>query len=48
VPPAVTWSVATMAEIAVARLEERRTRRDLPTIHLRIPTRLRSMVEDKR
>jgi hypothetical protein len=37
-----------MAEIAVARLEERRTRQNLPTIHLRIPTRLRSMAEDKK
>ncbi len=40
-PPAVVWEVASMAETALARLEERRTKPELPTIHLRIPTRLR-------
>jgi hypothetical protein len=30
-----------MMEIAVARVEERRARPQLPTIHLRIPTKLR-------
>jgi DNA-binding LacI/PurR family transcriptional regulator len=41
VPPAVTWSVATMVETAMARLEERRNNPQLPVIHLRIPTQLR-------
>ena len=41
VAPAVVWSMATMMEIAVARVEERRSHPQLPTIHLRIPTKLR-------
>ena len=45
VPPAVTWSVTTMAEIAMSRIEERRAKPTLPVIHLRIPTRLRFAAE---
>ncbi len=41
VPAAVTWKMSGMAETALERLELRRTRPDLPPIHLRIPTRLR-------
>jgi hypothetical protein len=32
--------LSTMAETALARLEERRSNPELPSIHLRIPTRL--------
>jgi DNA-binding LacI/PurR family transcriptional regulator len=41
VPPAVVWSVRELAETAVARLEQRRKNPGLPTIHLRIPVRLK-------
>ncbi len=40
VQPAIVWRVASMAETALARLEERRANPQLPAIHLRIPTRL--------
>jgi DNA-binding LacI/PurR family transcriptional regulator len=40
IPAAVTWSVNQMAEAAVARVEERRRRPDLPTVRIKIPTRL--------
>jgi LacI family transcriptional regulator len=39
-PPAVVWSVAAMAETAVARLAERRANPDMPVVQIRIPTRL--------
>lgn len=41
VPPAVTWSVANLAETAMARLAERRENRDLPPIRLSIDTKIR-------
>lgn len=41
VPPAVVWSVATMAEAVVNRLAERRDNKDLSCIRLNIPARLR-------
>ncbi|MHC4914818.1 MAG: substrate-binding domain-containing protein [Planctomycetota bacterium] len=41
IPPAVTWSVSTMAGTAIARLAERRENPDLPPLTVRIPTRLR-------
>ncbi len=41
VPPAVVWEVGEMARSAVSRLGERRAKRQLPTITLKIPTRLR-------
>jgi DNA-binding LacI/PurR family transcriptional regulator len=47
-PAAVVWPVAAMAETALARLEERRANPELPTIHLRIPTRLRPGTENTR
>jgi DNA-binding LacI/PurR family transcriptional regulator len=39
-PPAVTWSVQTMAETALARLSERQQRPKLPAVRIKIPTRL--------
>ncbi len=41
VPPAVVWSVETLARTAVARLSERRQDAGLPVIKLKVPTRLR-------
>ena len=41
VPPAVTWSARTMAEIALKRLAERRRDPDMPVVRLNVPTRLR-------
>jgi DNA-binding LacI/PurR family transcriptional regulator len=41
IPPVVTWSVVEGAETMIARLEQRRKNPNLPTIHLRIPVRLR-------
>jgi LacI family transcriptional regulator len=41
VPPAMTWSVAELAKVAVARLEERMATPDLPPLTLRIPVRVR-------
>ena len=41
VPPAVTWSVATMTETALARVKERRVQPQLPAIQLRVPMQLR-------
>jgi len=40
-PPAVTWSIARMAEAAVACLRQRRSEPRAPAVHLRVPTRLR-------
>ena len=40
VPPTVTWSVATLARTAVARLAERRGRPDLPPVRINVETRL--------
>jgi hypothetical protein len=39
--PALTWSMHTMAETALARLSERRTNPDLPALRVSVPTRLR-------
>jgi DNA-binding LacI/PurR family transcriptional regulator len=39
-PPAITWSIARMAEAAVACLRRRRTEPRAPAVHLRVPTRL--------
>jgi DNA-binding LacI/PurR family transcriptional regulator len=47
VPPAVTWSVADMAEAALARLVERRENPGMAPVHVRIPTRLRFADEQK-
>jgi len=41
IQPAVVWSVETLAATAIARIEERLARPDLPALHLRIPARLR-------
>ena len=41
VPPAVTWSVDTMAETTMIRLAERRENPKMPTLRVKIPTRLR-------
>jgi LacI family transcriptional regulator len=40
VPPTVTWSMATLAKTAVARLAERRERPSLPPVRINIETRL--------
>ncbi|HOX07055.1 MAG TPA: substrate-binding domain-containing protein, partial [Planctomycetota bacterium] len=40
VPPTVTWSMATLARTAVARLAERRERPELPPMRIHIETRL--------
>jgi len=40
-PPAITWSIARMAEAAVACLRRRRAEPHAPAVHLRVPTRLR-------
>ncbi|MHC4914762.1 MAG: GntR family transcriptional regulator [Planctomycetota bacterium] len=40
VPPAVVWSVKTMAEISVKRLAERRSDRTTPPLRINVPTRL--------
>ena len=47
VPPAVTWSIATMTQFALARVEERRARPQFPSIQLRVHTRLRLAGEAK-
>ena len=39
-PPTVVWSLAGLADAAVARLAERRARPDLPVIRLQVATRL--------
>jgi LacI family transcriptional regulator len=41
VPPAVTWSIRTMAETAVARMAERRDNPGLPALRVKVPVRLR-------
>jgi hypothetical protein len=41
VPPAVVWSTAKMAEVALARLAERRSHPGTPTIRMTIPARLK-------
>jgi hypothetical protein len=43
----VTWSVADMAEAALARLVERRENPGMAPVHVRIPTRLRFADEPK-
>lgn len=40
-PPAMTWSVAELAKVAVSRLEDRLVTRDLPPLTIRIPVGLR-------
>jgi DNA-binding LacI/PurR family transcriptional regulator len=40
VPAAVVWPIAQMAEVAVARLRQRRTEPHLAPLFLRVPTRL--------
>ena len=40
-PPVITWSIATMAETAVARIAERRANPDLAPLRVKVPTRLR-------
>jgi DNA-binding LacI/PurR family transcriptional regulator len=41
VPPAIVWSVARMAEAAVRCLKNRRAAPDAPTVHIRVPVRLK-------
>jgi LacI family transcriptional regulator len=41
VPPAVVWSVATMAEAALERISARRAHPAMPTLRIKIPTRLK-------
>lgn len=38
--PAVTWSIATMAEVAIARLLERKAHPDLPKVRINVDTQL--------
>jgi len=40
VPPTVTWSAAAMAETAINRLEQRRTRPDMTPARITVPARL--------
>jgi LacI family transcriptional regulator len=40
-PPTVSWSMRTMAETAIARLEERRANPSLPALRVKVPTTLR-------
>jgi DNA-binding LacI/PurR family transcriptional regulator len=40
-PPTITWSVREMAETALARLSERRSRRDLPPVCIKVAAKLR-------
>jgi DNA-binding LacI/PurR family transcriptional regulator len=40
VPALVTWSIEALAQTAVARLAERRTRHEGPALRIKIPTRL--------
>jgi LacI family transcriptional regulator len=41
VPPAVVWSVRTMAETAISRLIERRENPELPALLVKVPVRLK-------
>jgi DNA-binding LacI/PurR family transcriptional regulator len=41
VPPTVTWSVREMAETALARLSERRSRPDLPPVCIKVGAKLK-------
>ena len=41
VPAAMVWSIETMAEVALRRLEDRRSNPDLPVIQMTVPARLR-------
>jgi LacI family transcriptional regulator len=41
VQPAAVWSVIDLAAAAIARVEERLAKPDLPAVHIRIPARLR-------
>jgi DNA-binding LacI/PurR family transcriptional regulator len=41
VPPAVVWSVRTMAETAFSRLAERQEHPNLPALKIKVPVRLR-------
>ncbi|HOX08636.1 MAG TPA: GntR family transcriptional regulator [Planctomycetota bacterium] len=47
-PPVVVWSLAHMADNAVARMEERRAHAELPPICVRIPTCLRLAGENRK
>jgi DNA-binding LacI/PurR family transcriptional regulator len=40
VPPTVNWSAAAMAEAAINRLEERRTKPDMPPARITVPARV--------
>jgi DNA-binding LacI/PurR family transcriptional regulator len=42
VPPAVVWSIAEMAGVAVSALKQRRTEPGAPPRHLRVPAKLRA------
>jgi LacI family transcriptional regulator len=41
-PPAITWSVRSMAELATARLAERRESPDLPAVRIKVPVQIES------
>jgi DNA-binding LacI/PurR family transcriptional regulator len=41
VPPAITWSIKTMAETAITRINERRANPSSPPLRVKIPTNLR-------
>lgn len=43
-PPAITWSVESMAEAAIARLEERRAHPDMQAVQIRVTTKLKVSV----
>jgi hypothetical protein len=40
IPPTITWSVREMAETALARLSERRSRPDLPAVCIKVTAKL--------
>jgi hypothetical protein len=46
-PPAVSWSIRTMAEAALSRLAERRANPGLPALLVKVPVRLRLSDEPK-
>jgi DNA-binding LacI/PurR family transcriptional regulator len=45
-PPLVGWSVRTMAELAAARLAERRESPDLPPVRVKVPVKLESEAKE--
>jgi len=45
VPPAVVWSIQTMAETTLSRLAERRQNPELPALRVKVPVRLRLKAE---